>query len=309
MRTSLAVIACITAFAIPAAADELGSPDRVHDFHTTDRLTPATSFSVDFGYVFLDPIDVPLTDNDIETTVLRVDVDAHWVSEMGAGAYVSLPLAYIGSSDIQVPLAGTIKGLSEFRLGNLELGGLYALKAKRADVVFRAGFALPTQADDASGASEDTVRENLAEATHPLSAAARIGDLALAWPNTGWIRLSVSPMGNVGPFFLRADLGADVPVADEDDYVDIDPILRANLAAGLDLGQGEVSVELDTVKVSTETDEDDEVWSTLALGGRFGARSAQLGVAFVVPVVIDDDALFGGVNLSALVTASGRFGE
>lgn len=258
---------CLVAM-IGTAAAQPKEADRIHDPLTMDRLTPQSTFGFDVGYVVWD--DDNLIDLDI--TAVGFGVAAHFVGDAGLGGYLTLPLSYIGFESA----AGEE---NEVAIGNIEVGGMYAMPLGRnADLVLHGGVALPTADDDDAGASQ------------ALASAPRYGDLVLRWPDSTWLRLGASPMGRAGILFWRADVGLDLAL-DDDDAVEISPVLRVNVGGGLDLGAAELMVELVTNVTNPADDDADESASTLALGGRFGEGSVQPGLAVILPVGFEDNVL------------------
>lgn len=243
--------------------------DPVHDFHTTDRFTPVTTFGFALGYQAIDDNALFLD------SAIGMELAGHFVSQMGGGGYLVVPFSHVS---VDPPV---FDGDSELMIGNVEAGFLYAAPlGHRADVLFHLGVALPTAAD-----------EELIHAYQPFATTPRYGDLVQRWPNSTWMRLGVSPMGTAGPVFYRADLGLDLMLDDDDDTgVDISPVVRVNVAGGLDFGKGEVSVELATNIVSPEDDTEDETASTLAVGGRFDGGNVHPGIALIFPIDFDGDA-------------------
>ncbi len=270
-----ATFAAVAALAGTAAADKLQDADRTHDFHSVDRLTPVSTFGLAIGYEVWD-------DDSAIDTILGIDLSGHFVTPSGAGAYLTLPVSYISTDDVDFgPIQ--IDGDTETVIGNIELGGLYARPlGKRADFVVHLGIALPTADDD--------VDVGLLQ---PYASVPRYGDLVNRWPNSTWLRLGFSPMGTFGPFFWRGDIGVDLMIADEDEETgQLSPVLRLNGAAGVDLGVADITAELATNVTNPDDDDaadDDEIGSTLAIGARFDGGNVQPGIALVLPVGFDND--------------------
>ncbi|MCA9673598.1 MAG: hypothetical protein H6709_23470 [Kofleriaceae bacterium] len=269
-----------------ATAEPLRQADRVHDFHTVDRLTPQTTFGFELGYEKWD------SGGPFDPTILGFDVSGHYVSDQGFGGYLVVPMAYVSTPDVVVgPLV--IQGDSEVAIGNLELGGMYARQVdRRLDIVAHLGVALPTADDTGPGALQ------------AFAAVPRYGDLAQRWINSSWLRLGVSPMGTAGPIFWRADFGLDVMLTDDGgDGVDISPILRLNVAGGVDLGPADVSVELATNVVSNDDPNADDSASTFAIGARLDGQ-IQPGIALILPVGFD--GLEDYLDLAVAFSLTGR---
>jgi hypothetical protein len=258
-----------------ASAQARKVAERVHDFHTMDRQTPMTTFGMSLGYESWD--DSTLVGAPINT-ILSIDVFGQYVSESGVGGYLTLPLSYVSTEDINIPPFGTIDGDSEVAIGNIELGALYAGRlGKNADMLFHGGIALPTADDDGVGG-----------ALGPLASFTHYNDLVDRWPNSTWLRAGFSPMGRASIIFWRADLGVDLMIDDQDDVSDISPVVRVDVGGGVDLGQAEITAELTNTIVSTDNDNADDTQSTLALGARFKAGNTQPGLAIILPIGFGD---------------------
>lgn len=284
MRAAMRSIVIAATLLAPAAvaAEPLGKADRVHDFHSVDRLTPQTTFGLSVGYEVWDE------DSAVEA-VLGFDVAGHYVTPSGIGGYVVVPLSYLSSEDIVLGPIVVAEGDSELALGNIELGGMFARAInKDVDIVARLGVAVPTADDDGIGAFQ------------AFASVPRYGDLVQRWPNSTWLRLGASPMGSFGPLFWRLDLGLDLAL-DEDDAAELSPVFRLNVAAGVDLGSVEVTGEL--ANNFTGSDGDDDSASTLAIGARFAADDVHPGIAVIFPLGFDglEDALDLAIAASVTV--------
>ncbi len=270
---SLLVVPALLLVAAPAHAERkssgLAPADRVHDFHTVDRFTPETTFGIEVGLAPWDSDGLQAID-----TIVGLDVGGHFVSTTGAGGYAVLPLTLISTEDSFLG-----DGETESMIGNIEVGGLYATAINPSlDLVAHLGVALPTASDD-----------DLIDSFQPYGSMPRYGDLVQRWPNSTWLRLGVSPMGTAGPVFWRADLGLDLMLDDDDDTgADISPVLRVNVAGGVDFGKGEATIELATNIVDDNGGNDDETASTLAIGGRFDGGNVFPGLALVLPLGFED---------------------
>jgi hypothetical protein len=69
--------------------------------------------------------------------------------------------------------------------------------------------------------------------TNFLATWPRQTDIALTAPDAVYIRLALSPILHVNRLFLRADIGFDLGVDDNDSA---DEIFRLNIGGGIDLG-------------------------------------------------------------------------
>ena len=272
MRTPLVLGLILASAPAYAGHDEA---DRMHDFSGLDRWTGESGGFVDAGYVFMGKSNNGLDFGDFK--ILRFDVGGEYVAPMGVGAYLTAPMTFVSTPDVTFPVIGTIKGDSEFSIGNIELGGLYYLKAAPLDVLFRAGLALPTADDDGPGGFMG------------WSAITRLGDLVDVWPNATWLRLSASPMARTGKLFLRGDFGIDAAISNDNNYSKVDPVIRLGAGGGVDLGEGEITAELITMWVHDPGNTNDSTvnWSELTLGARMTSGAAHPGISLHLPLGVD----------------------
>ncbi len=260
------------AIALPAAlaasswlAGSARAQQRMPDMATLDRGDGITRLGLDFGAVF--------TDDDIVgiDAALRFDVFGQFVAHSGLGLYGSLPISVL-----------VAEGDNDSALGNLEVGGLYVIDSPTMSFVFRGGVALPTAADDDPG----EIVANL------VSTWARLTDLAQAIPDTTYVRLAFSPLYHDGGLFLRADLGVDLEVREDDDAIAVglgdDPenLYRLNVGGGVDLGTVAIMAELVNLASSSSFDDGDEedFVHTFAVSARFMGESLQPYFTVGLPV-------------------------
>jgi len=151
---------------------------------------------------------------DIDATIIGFNVLGQYITPGGAGAYASIPVGYAdGNGD-------SVKGL-----GNIEVGGLFAMKnSPNMDVLLRAGIALDTADDDGSFLV-------------PLSQISpRLTDAYTTGFNTTWGRGQGQIRLLSGNIIFGALAGVDVPVSgDIKDANAIDALL--NLAASIGFEQ------------------------------------------------------------------------
>ena len=134
------------------------------------------------------------------------------------------------------------------------------------DFALRGGVALPTADSNLNG-----------NITNPIAHSVRITDMALAIPDTTWLRLAASPTMTSGDAFFRVDVGLDVPLRTN---VGADPLIRVNVGGGIDLDRVSLLAEL---AMLFETDGGDDLISS-ALTARFHGRQFEPGVGIVVPI-------------------------
>jgi hypothetical protein len=263
-RLALALALALAAIAAagtgaPALAND---PDVIFDPLTMDRHRPVSTLDVDFAYV---KYDEPAN---TDFTVIGLGIGGQYVTPLGFGGYLSLPLSYVS---VDSPLLED----SELAVGNLELGGIYSKYFDRnAAIVLHGGIALPTASDEGIARSQ------------PLASSPRYGDFVTRVVDSTWLRIGVSPMGRTGRLFWRADIGIDLALEEADNVPSYSPIFRINVGGGLDLGSAHLLVELVT-NIVDDDDVADEVGSTLALGARFPSGNLRPGIGLILPLELE----------------------
>lgn len=250
------------------------APDRVvSQFLSLGRQDGVSRIGAELGFVSVDT-----SDGADDLTPLRIGLFGQYVAPAGFGGYGALNIARVSG-----------EGESATGLSDLELGGIFSGKLGTIEGVARFGVALPTASDDDLG----DVLSNI------LGAYSRIDDMVLALPNTSWIRISGSPVIRRQGVTVRADFGADIPVAAEDGF-DPDPVLHLNLAGGLVAGQHQASLEL--VNLFFMGDETERISS---IGGsyRFDLGTATPYFGLFKPFGSDGD--FDNLTLTLLAGVSG----
>lgn len=244
-------------------------------FLTLDRQDGTSLVSVDLGYTYFDVEGGSITP-------LRFGLHGQYVAPSGVGGFASLALNHVRASDDDSGEDESLTGLS-----NIELGGLYAAKLGTIEGVARASLVLPTAPDD-----EDGLAGVIAGIT-------RITDSPLLLPETTWLRLSGSPVVRRQNFILRADLGVDIAIS-EPENIEIDPIFRFNLAAGIIQGQHQFSAEV--ANSFTFGDDSDSIHSIgLSYRANLGSTMPYLGILRIFDEDgFNDDIVFsliGGVTV------------
>ena len=255
--------------AVLLALTASASAQRAPDTATLDRGDGISKVGVDLGLTLLDG---PLYDG-----ALRIEPYGQYVHTSGVGVYGAIPItASFGDEDDLI-----FGDQDDVAAGNLDLGLLYVLDGPTLSWVFRGGVALPTADDEIDG-----VLTNLA-GVWP-----RLTDRALAQRDATYVRLAVSPLVHAQTLFLRADVGVDIGIAD--DEVDADELLRLNLAAGVDVGVVALSFELATLAAFDDVDDDEDWVHTLAFAARFMTEALEPFLAIGVPL---DESVRDGVDL------------
>jgi hypothetical protein len=258
LRTLGIAIALVVALAATAHAQ------RAPDMATLDRGDGITKIGIDLGLTLLEhpPYDA----------ALRFEPYGQYVMPSGLGFYGAIPISMsFGGDDNPAPLPQNATAL-----GNADLGLLFVVTSNPAwSLVFRGGVALPTASD---GLDES--------ATNAYAVFPRLTDVALTNADAWYVRLGFSPLLHANKLFLRADLGFDLGIDDDD----ADELIRLNGGAGVDLGVVAVSVELVNI---ANLDADD--WShSVAFTLRFMGESLQPFIAAGTPL---DDRLRDAVDL------------
>jgi hypothetical protein len=204
--------------------------------------------------------------------VFRLDLSAEYAfGASGFSAYGVVPLALLQGDMVDATA-----------VGNLEGGALYALHGGARELLVRLGLSLPT----ASSSDSDGAFANI------LGAYARPTDFALAWPRTMWLRASASPVVRSGLAILRADAGLDLAVAALDEELDSpDPLLRVNLAGGVDSGRFAALAELSAITGIGSDDDvgiyEQDIAYAAALSGHLRGAAVEPSLAVGLPLNSD----------------------
>ena len=278
MKTHRLLLAILVAGNAGVASADEDNMD-VGDPLTMSSLTPVSTFGLEVGVPIWDP------GTNQSFTSVGINLFGHYVDPgSGFGGYLTVPLQYL-SGELDLGPFGTIDD-SEFSIGNVELGGMFAKQLRHLAIVGHVGVALPTHSADNDALGVATVG----------ASAPRYTDYVDRNVESTWLRLGFSPMGRTGKLFWRGDIGVDVAL-DDDSSLSVSPAYYVNIGGGIDLGQLSFQVEIDTLV----TDQDgDDTNSVLAFGARFHTGKFHPGVVMFVPLGWDDgtDWDFGfGVSL------------
>lgn len=244
-QISAAVVVALAILSRPALAQ------RAPDFAILDRGDGISRLGLDLGLVLVDP---PPSD-----AAMRLELFGQALWPVGLGVYGAFPVARsIGASD------------DETALGDLELGGLFVLHRPDISFVFRGGIALPTAGD-----------EPLEVTINFLATQVRLTDIAMIHPDAFYARLAFSPLVHLSNLFLRADLGADLPIEDE---LQADTLLRLNLGAGVDLGLVALMAELANLATTEDFGDGEHFLHSFALTARFMGELLQPHISVGLPL-------------------------
>lgn len=262
-----ALLLCTTA----SAQESPPAQSSVPTFATLDRQDGSSHFDASLAYSVL---------NDATDVFnLRLNLHAQYVTPGGAGGYISLPYAYSYDSE------------GEGALGNLDLGGIYAIPQGPTTFIFRGGLMVATADDNFLG-----ITTNLATGFD------RLTDFASVFPETQWLRLStsathqLSAAGSNQGLYVRADIGLDVPI-DTPEGADIDPLWRLNLGLGYQLPTVAIAGEL--VNIGS-TDDFGDPLHTLAVSARGTVGKLAPFGAVIVPVDSDGQDVVNVVVMGGL---------
>ena len=276
-RCALALVMIALAAGTVAAQPMAGSPT----FATMDRQDGESKIGGAIGWTFFD--DDNFSDEDINA--VRFDIYGHYVAPSGIGGYGQINMSSVFTDEDD-----------ESAVGNVEGGVVYVIRTGMHDIVLRGGITLPT-ADDDEGAFANIF------ATYP-----RLTDLAMAAPETFWLRLSASPILRAGQFVFRIDGGIDFAVSSDGE--EPDPLGRLNVGGGIDTGGFVVLGELVTLTSLGDDDDaggdEEDFIHTAAISARFRAGSLEPGVALGFP--LDEDIRDGlGIEFFLIAGLQGRF--
>jgi len=256
MRRAIITAAVLAALAAPASAQ------RMPDFATLDRGDGFSKVGVDLAWVSLNP---PNYDS-----ALHFEAYGQFVTYSGLGIYLAMPIA---RSFGDGPEEGEAEGNTA--LGDLDIGGLYVISGLDTSFVFRLGLIVPTASEDSGNFTTNFWAQQF-----------RLTDIAMVNPDAWYARLAFSPLIHMRSVFLRADLGVDIPFA-EDNYR-ADPIGRLNLGVGFDLGIAALMLELaniaDIDDDDDDLDDDEDFFTTGAITARFMGQSLQPFLSVGMPI-------------------------
>lgn len=173
------------AFAQPPPGPMLeDDPGVVQSFLPNMLATNAgTTLDARFDFTYID---------DSELTLWGLNVHGQHITHGGAGVYASLPFAYISNDAADS---------SESGIGNIEIGGLYAIRNSPAtDILLRGGIALDTTDD------EDSFLVPIAQL------APKQTDWVASGLDTTWARVQGQLRHEAGNMRIGALAGFDIPV-------------------------------------------------------------------------------------------------
>lgn len=229
---------------------------RAPDMATLDRGDGITKLGFDLGFSSL--ADPPYD------AALRFELYGQYLTRSGLGIYGAIPISrsFGGEGQPQPPEA-----YNRTSLGNTDVGLLYVVDTGAFSWVFRGGALLPTSS---SGGDEFLTRY--------FASGPRLTDLAMT--SSDWhVRLSFSPLFHADKLFLRADIGFDIDIGDEDYHY-----LRLNVGGGVDLGVVALSLELVNTATFGDFVRDEDFFHALAFTVRFMGEQLQPFISIGSPI-------------------------
>ena len=179
--------------AAPAAAEPVAQAQLPNLVPTN----PGGSADIRFDYT---NYDVALFD---DLTLVALNARIQYLAPSGPGGYLSVPFVYASQNDN-----------TETEVGNLELGGLYAIRSgPQLDILLRGGVALDTASSDG-------------ELLVPLgNVLPRLGDYLTTGADSTWFRLGGQLRYAAGNLRIGGGLGFDLPTeggdGDPDGYISL----------------------------------------------------------------------------------------
>jgi len=218
-------------------------------FALMDRVEGGTSAEVTLGAIIFEDVDGIVLKNDYH---LQIGLDEF-------GVYAFIPTTH---------LIG--EGSNYTAIGNIEAGLVGQSEFSGFSLSYRFGVSAPT-----AGGSADTV-------INLFGALADPGNLTAGMTDILGIRSSVSPEIDLGPVFVRADVGTDVLIGVGDASDNVEILLRVNAAAGIDLGAVQIAAESVNVFVLTESGSDP--LSSFGVTAAFGIDEATIFAGLSIPL-------------------------
>ena len=251
----------------------VGTPGRASaQFATLDRQDTGTEVGATFDYLFVNH------DQEPGTSAFRFDLFGQFVDPAsGFGGYLQLPITHDAVNIDVAPFQ--IRG-SATGIGDLELGGIYVIRARRPDTrfVLHAGLTLPTNpsANDEAFASE---RGGLA----------RITDYAQVIPNGTTLRIGFSPIWHRGNLVARIDLGLDLNLAIANGRNALPPLLKLNGGLGFENEAFSIMGELTNTFITGDAvDDGNRTLNEAGVTARFFLGSGtSLSAGIVLPLEED----------------------
>ncbi len=221
-------------------------------FALMDRVEGGTGAEVMLGAIIVEDADGLVVKNDYH---FQLGLDAF-------SAYAFIPTTHIVGDG------------SNTAMGNIEAGIVGKTEFSGLSMAYRFGISAPT------ASSSDGLADMV---TNALGALADPSNITAGMLDVVGIRSSISPEIDLGPVFVRADIGTDVLIGVGDYSSDTAEVLvRVNAAAGFDLGGVQLAAESVNAIMLTESGSDP--LSSFGVTAAFGIDAATVFAGLSVPV-------------------------
>jgi hypothetical protein len=245
----------VAALAAPAAAQP------VPQAQLPNLLSTSVGGTVDLRFDYSD-FDTLLLD---DVTLIAFNLHVQYLAPRGFGGYLQVPFAYASANDE-----------SETELGNLQLGGLYAIRSSPTlDILLRGGIALDTASEDG---------ELLVPFANILP---RLADFPATGFDTSWLRLGGQLRYASGNLRIGGTLGFDLPLDSEE--VDGDTVLTLGGSIGFEQpgGFGAALGLMFLQNLGDDVGDDNTVGLNLTGGTAIGSSARLFGA---IGLNLEDDA-------------------
>lgn len=256
----------VAALAAPAAAQSVPQAPLPNQLPTNAGGTVDLRFDYSSFDVFLFE----------DITFVAFNAHVQYLTPGGFGGYFGVPFVYASANDE-----------SETEIGNLQLGGLYALRASpEMDILLRGGFAVDTASEDG---------ELLVPFGNILP---RLSEYPTSGVDTTWFRLGGQLRFSSGNVRIGGTLGFDVPV--DNDEADGDAIMHLGGSIGFEQpGSFDVSFGMLLLQGLNDDDDndDDNLVGLNIMGGTAIGATARLYAAIGINLEDEVDGFSFGVGV------------
>jgi hypothetical protein len=221
-------------------------------FALMDRVESGSGVEVTLGTIILEEADGIVLKNDYHLQLGLDDI----------GVYALIPTTHVIGDGSNTAIGNIEAGI----VGKTDLGGF--------KFNYRFGVSAPTAAKlEGRGGLVDVYTNHYGTLADPSNLPAGMNDVLA-------IRTSASPEFELGPVFVRADVGTDILIGMGDNSDAAEVMLRINAAAGIDAGGVQLAVESANAFLLTESGTD---------------PLSVIGVTASLPM--DNVTVFGGVSV------------
>jgi hypothetical protein len=192
---------------------------------------------INFDYIDIDGLDA---------TLLALRAHVQYISPAGAGGYVMVPAGYFSIDDDGIGAGGD----DDFQLGNVEVGGLYALRSSPTlDILLRGGVSIDTQDSVTDDVGINVIAHFLPRPTDAFTSGGF---------NSTWARGQAQFTNTSQNIRFGCLVGVDVPVAGElADDGDLDALVNIALVAGYQDAKFGLGAGFTLIQTVSDGDDDD----------------------------------------------------